>query len=181
MFKKLVPVFASLILAAASIGATKLPATINNTESSTKENAKAVDLSAGSSASLRVGNLGVYVPKAGTNGEIDLSRSKVSTADHMPTQGEVKIVQPVENYKVEKTSESTDQYVHSQTYIYFDLTHNQQTQYNNGDLAIYHFNTSTNSWEKMPTFFVNRGTYGRLATIATGYGSYALGMPASSK
>ncbi len=32
MFKKLVPVFASLILAAASIGATKLPATINNTE-----------------------------------------------------------------------------------------------------------------------------------------------------
>jgi len=181
MFKKLIPVFASLILAAASIGATKSPATINNTESSTKENAKTVQLSAGSPATLQIGNLGVDVTNAGTNGEVDLSRSKVANADHMPTQGEVKIVQPVENFKVESTTESTNQYVHGQTYIYFDLTHNQATQYHNGDLAIYHFNTTTNSWQQMPTIFVNRGAYGRLAAVATGYGSYALGMPTATK
>ena len=181
MFKKLIPVFASLVLAAASIGATKSPATINNTESSSHENAKAVDLSAGTSASLQIGNLGVDVTKAGTNGEVDLPRSKVAKADHMPTQGEVKIIQPALNYKVENTTENADQYVHSQTYIYFDLTHHQATEYQNGNLAIYHFNTATNSWEQMPTTFVNRGTYGRLATVATGYGSYALGMATASK
>jgi len=181
MFKKLVPVFASLILAAASIGATKSPATINNTESAKHENAKTVDLSAGSPTTLQIGNLGADVTNAGTNGEVDLSRSKVAKADHLPTQGEVKIVQPALNYKVENTTEGTDQYVHSRTYIYFDLTHNQATEYHNGNLAIYFFNTSTNSWEQMPTTFVNRGTYGRLATIATGYGSYALGMPTANK
>ena len=181
MFKKLVPVFASLILAAASIGATKSPATINNNESSNKENAKVVDLSAGSPATLQIGNLGVNVTKAGTNGEVDLSRSEVAKADHMQTQGEVKILNPVENFQVETTTETTDQYIHGQTYIYFDLTHNKATQYNNGNLAIYHFNSATNSWVQMPTFFVNRGTYGRLATIATGYGAYALGMPNASK
>jgi len=181
MFKKLIPVFASLILAAASIGATKSPATINNTESSKHENSKVVDLSAGTPATLQIGNLGVDVTKAGTNGEVDLSRTKTAKADHMPTQGAVKIVQPVENFKVDSTTESTDQYIHGQTYIYFDLTHNQATQYNNGNLAIYHFNTSTNSWQQMPTIFVNRGSYGRLAAVATGYGSYALGMATASK
>lgn len=182
MFKKLIPVFASLILAAASIGATKSPATINNTESAKHENAKTVELSAGSPATLQIGNLGVDVTKAGTNGEVDISRSKVAKADHMPTRGDVKIVQPVENFMVENTTtESTDQYVHGQTYIYFDLTHNQATQYQNGNLAIYHFNTTTNSWVQLPTIFVNRGTYGRLAAVATGYGSYALGMPTATK
>lgn len=166
MFKKLIPVFASLILAAASIGATKSPATN-----------KTVDLSAGSAATVQIGNLGADVTNAGTNGEAVISRSKVAKVDHMPTQGEVKIVQPALNYKVENTTGTTEQYVHSRTYIYFDLTHHQATEYQNGNLAIYFFNTSTHSWEQMPTTFVNRGTYGRLATVATGYGDYALGMP----
>ena len=170
MFKKLIPVFASLILAAASIGATKSPAS-----------SKAVDLTAGSPTTVQIGNLGVYDTNAGTNGQMVLSRSKTTIDDNMPTQGELKIVQPIENYQVESTTGSTDQYVHGQTYIYFDLTHNQATQYHNGNLAIYHFNTSTNSWQLMPTIFVNRGANGRLAVVATGYGSYALGMPTANK
>lgn len=176
MFKKWMLPFVTAVATLATLAFSVVPAFAASPDTARKEDKNPITLTVGEKVTDQVGNAGIFTPKSGYNGELDLSRTTRMPGDHVQPAIGVKLVDRLLNVSVEKSKENNDAYLHGQTYIFFDLTRAQEQSFKNGELAIYGYNTSTRTWSKLPTFSV-AGAMSRVSTVATGFGDYALGMP----
>jgi hypothetical protein len=135
-----------------------------------------MDLTAEKPEILTIGRGGIYMPKSGYTGALDLwrfSMAQESVIAHSPT---VRFIEPLLQWTVEGKNNTTDAYLHGRNYVIFNLTKAQEMAWNNGDLAIYQYNNAGHTWTKLSTFAVRMvtGSY-RVAAVAPAFGVYGLG------
>ncbi|MEJ2264281.1 MAG: hypothetical protein P8X95_12600 [Anaerolineales bacterium] len=175
MFKKLSIIFASLALAFASFGFSSARENPKATESGDVISQSSTAITGGELVNQASGNEGVYMPKSGYNGTLMLSRLGQEEANHVP-QG-LRFSQPLVNFSVDLSSNHPDPILHGQTYVYFNLSKTEMSAWKKGDLSIYWYNPTTQSWTAVPTSFDSHGNTGaRVYTLATSFGTYGVGI-----
>lgn len=175
MFKKLSIVFASLALAAASFGFSVMPVSAKTTSKNDTLSQSSTAITAGETLNQSFGNEGVYMPSSGYNGNLVITRLAQDEAQHAPKG--LRFSQPLINFSVDQSSNRPDAFLHGQTYVYFNLSKTEMSAWKNGDLSIYWYNPSANAWASVPTSFDSHGnTGGRVYTLASSFGTYAVGI-----
>jgi hypothetical protein len=175
MFKKLSIIFASLALAFASFGFSVLPVSAKTANKSDYLSQSSTPISAGETLNQSVGNEGLYMPSSGYNGNLVLTRLAQDEAQHTPMG--LRFSQPLINFSVTQSSNRQETFLHGQTYVYFNLSKTEMTAWKNGDLSIYWYNPTTQTWTAVPTSFDSHGnTGGRVYTLATSFGTYGVGI-----
>jgi hypothetical protein len=132
-------------------------------------------ITAGEAVDFSSGRAGIFLPKSGYTGTLVIS---LLAADQVRSIKNVHFEESAIAFQVELANGQTETVLHGLNYVYFNLTKDELRTWENGNLAIYHYNAVTKNWAKLSTFFVNRAD-GRIASVAPGFGLYALGTSSS--
>lgn len=174
MFKKWSIVLTSLVLVLSSFGFVVAPAFAKGSVKEGQEAGKTESITAGKAEILAMGMSGISMPKSGFQGELDVMRQMWSQGLHLQPMKGVTFSQ-VLTWNVENTKENAEHFLQGRSYVFFNLTRSQESQWKSGSLGIYSYNPATKTWTRLPAFAV-RGTTNRIAAVATRFGTYALGL-----
>jgi hypothetical protein len=181
MIKRLGFTLVAILMALATVGGS-----VGNAFAKTSENSESgttVDVTAGHAISATLGRNGISIANSPYTGEFELIRTKSTVGDHLRGT-DAKFVDAILTLKIENSSRLERSMSIKSTigYVYFDLTKNEQALWNSKTLAIYGYNSKTDSWTSLPTRWVSAGPmgYGRLAAPVSNYSAFALGTPTPS-
>jgi hypothetical protein len=181
MIKRLGFMLVAIMMALATVGASVGSAFAKTSENN--ENGTTVDVTAGHAISATLGRNGINIANSPYTGEFELLRTKSTVGDHLRGT-DAKFVDAILTLKVENNSrlERSMSIKSAIGYVYFDLNKNEQALWKSKDLAIYGYNSNTDSWTSLPTRWVSAGLagYGRLAASVSNYSAFALGTPTPS-
>lgn len=181
MLKRLSFTLMAIIMALATVGA--LVGTAFAKTSENNETGTTVKVTTGHAISATLGRNGINIASSPYTGEFELIRTKSTVGDHLRGTN-AKFVDAILALKVENNSrlERSMSIKSAIGYIYFDLNKNEQALWNGKELAIYGYNSKTDSWTSLPTRWVSAGPtgYGRLAASLSNYSAFALGTPTPS-
>jgi hypothetical protein len=175
MYKKLITGLVALAMAATTLGLSWSAVFAKSVNPLGMTPTKTMDLAAGKPEILTIGRAGIYMPKSGYNGVLNLWRYSIGTTviDHSPT---VRFIDPLLQWSVEGSNNKADVFLHGRNFVFFNLTKAQEMAWKNGDLAIYQYNSASHIWNKLSTFAVREvaGSY-RIAAVAPAFGVFGLG------
>jgi hypothetical protein len=180
MIKRLGFTLMAIIMALATVGAavgTAFAKTSEKTESGTT-----VNVTAGHAISATLGRNGINITSSPYTGELDLTRTKPTTGDHLRGT-DAKFVDAILTMTVDNANHERTMSIKSASgYVYFDLTKGEQALWNGKELAVYGYNSSTDSWTSLSARWVSAGPagYGRLVAPVSKYSAFALGTPTTS-
>jgi hypothetical protein len=177
MIKRLGFTLAAMVMALATVGAsvgTAFAKTSENNESGTS-----VDVTTGQAISATLGRNGINIASSPYTGEFELTHTKSTVGDHLRGTN-AKFVDAMLTFTVDNTTlERPMSIQNANGYIYFDLTKGEQALWQGNELAIYGYNSNTQSWTSLPTRWVSEGEtgYGRLIAPVSDHSAFALGTP----
>jgi hypothetical protein len=178
MLKRLSFTLMAVILALASLGASVVTGFAKSSTSTSASTT--VDVTAGHSIAATLGRNGIVITSSPYTGEFELSRTKSSVGDHLRGT-DAKFVDGILTLTVtNNTTQMRAMSIKSAIgYVYFDLTKNEQSLWNSKELAIYGYNSNTDSWTSLATRWVSAGPTGngRLTAPVSSYSAFALGTP----
>jgi len=179
MFKKVIAPIVAIVLALGIVGASAGAAFAAAPVNENNENCSSETITHGEKVSFSSGNLGIFMPSSMYAGELEICRNSTLRPERNKDVG-LMFVSPIVYWDVEKTENTSQAYVGGNNRVIFS-TPSYQTAYTNafksGELAIYFWNTTSKTWEKLPTTATANG----FTAHAMGFGYYALGrlLPAS--
>lgn len=170
--KKFVPIVGAIVLAFATLGAGVMPAFAKGNGSNAQ-----VNVTANKPASVSLGNARIFIDESGFNGKLILNSIPPTQLRGLAGVGFRNSVVKV-SYKV--TQRIAGGNVQGEMFIYYTLTQKQYNAWQQGKLAIYHYNRSMSQWVKLTTLAVHlvKEKPSRMWTISArgdGYGIYGLG------
>jgi hypothetical protein len=169
----LVAIFMSLATVGATVG-TAFAKTSENNESGTS-----VDVATGQAISATLGRNGIHITSSPYTGEFELNRTKSTVGDHLRGTN-AKFVDAILALTVDNTNTERPMSIqHANGYIFFDLNKYESSLWNSQELAIYGYNSNTDSWTSIASHWVSEGStgYGRLVAPVSNYSAFALGTP----
>jgi hypothetical protein len=178
MLKKLSFTLMAITLALATLGAAVVTAFAKSPENN--ETGQTVNVATGQSVTTRSGRDGIYIASSPYSGELDLSHTKQATGNHLRGTN-AKFVDNILTMTVDNTKERQATPRNANGYVYFDLTKGEQQMWQGKLLAIYGYNSTTQTWTALPTRWVSAGTtgYGRLVAPLSSYTDFGLATPKS--
>jgi hypothetical protein len=177
MLKRFSFVLVAAALALATLGATAVTTFAKSSEKN--EAGTTVNVSGGHSISATLGHNGIVIASSPYTGELELTRTKPMIGDHLRGTN-AKFVDAILTMKVDETNHERSMTIKKANgYVYFDLTKGEQALWQGKDLAIYGYNSSTDSWSSLPTRWVSEGAtgYGRLVAPVSNFSAFVLGSP----
>ena len=180
MLKRLGFTLIAMIMALATLGAavgTAFAKTSENNESGTT-----VNVTSGHAISATLGRNGINITSSPYTGELDLTRTKPTVGDHLRGT-DAKFVDAILTLTVDNANHERAMSIKSASgYVYFDLNKYESSLWNSKELAIYGYNSNTDSWTSLSTRWASAGPtgYGRLAASVSNYSAFALGTPTTS-
>jgi hypothetical protein len=176
MLKRLSFTLTAVILALTTLGASALTGFAKSSASNSASTT--VDVTSGHSIAATLGRNGIIITNSPYTGEFELSRMRSSVGDHLRGT-DAKFVNGILTLTVKNSSPLQRALsIKSATgYVYFDLTKNEQALWNSKELAIYGYNSNTQSWTSLTTRMVSAGAtgYGRLVAPVAKFSAFALG------
>jgi hypothetical protein len=181
MLKRLSFTLMAVILALATLGASVVTGFAKSSANS--NTSTTVDVTTGHSIAATLGRNGIIISSSPYTGQFELSRTKSSVGDHLRGT-DAKFVEGILTLTV-KNNTRLGRAMSIKTaigYVFFDLNKNEQALWNSKELAIYGYNSNTQSWTSLATRWVSAGPtgYGRLVASVSNYSAFALATPTSS-
>jgi LysM repeat protein len=131
-------------------------------------------VSFGKAADIYQGNAGVYMPSSNYDARVVVARHFAYNYE-MP-RGLHLVQNPLEFRVVDENGDRISE-IFGLNYVYFNLSRENRRAYDNGDLAIYHYNPAVKGWERCEFQMLidtKNGPNGRLACVAQDFGLFAL-------
>jgi hypothetical protein len=135
-------------------------------------------LVAGQPNDVWLGNAGLYLPASVYGGKAVLERYEIGSLSIAEDRLDRQDLFPRQRYLEFTIYDSAAKQVklpRGLVYAYFNLGYKEDALWEDGNLAIYYYDTYKGKWvECLANHFVDKGKYGRLACLATQTGLYAL-------
>lgn len=178
MLKKLSFTLVAITMALATLGASTVTVFAKSSENG--ETGQGVNVTVGQSVSTTAGRDGIYIAASPYSGELDLQHTKLAVGDHIHGTN-AKFIDNILSMTVDNVNERQLSPMSANGYVFFDLTVKEENMWQSNQLAIYGYNSNTQTWTVLPTRWVSEGTTGngRLAAPLSNYSDFGLGTPIS--
>lgn len=137
-------------------------------------NTRQENVSAGNSEDIFQGNAGIFMPTSNYTGTVTVERYDPSKSN---TVKNIQFTQQLLKVTVSDQQGNPITQVTGLNYVYFNLDEQSRSDYNNGNLAIYHYNPQLQSWVQCqyPVLITDKNRpYGRMACIIQNFGLYGV-------
>lgn len=125
---------------------------------------------------LYLGNGGIYMPSSSYQGVVELRRMNRGFSG---PASDYRFVQRLLDFQIVDAAGRTFPLVYGINYVYFNLNRQQRLAWDEGALAIFHYDDSLRRWTECPTthFIASKNEpNGRLACVAAGFGAFGLAV-----